>query len=224
MRPDSWNFGWAARACCPTAARADNAAMRLTRKERIIVGANGVYIPIFTALAWSRGNDEFLLYVAVIIVILGLLVWQQPRLKFDATVLWGLTVWGLMHMAGGNIRVGDGVLYEVILLPLVPSLSILRYDQVVHAFGFGVATLVCFHMLKPYLREGVGKPVALMFLVVMMGSGLGALNEILEFVAVLTMPETNVGGYENTALDLCSNLLGGTIAAVVFLRRAPSAT
>jgi len=195
--------------------------MRLTRKERIIVGANGIYIPIFTAIAWGRGNHEFLLYVVVILAVLGLLVWQQPRLKFNTTVLWGLTAWGLMHMAGGNVRVGDGVLYEVILLPLVPSLSILRYDQVVHTFGFGVATLVCFHMLRPYLRDGVGSPLGLMFLVVMMGSGLGALNEILEFVAVLTMPETNVGGYENTALDLCSNFLGSTIAAVAFVRRTP---
>ena len=64
----------------------------------------------------------------------------------------------------------------------------------------------------------VTHPMALMFLIVMMGSGLGALNEILEFIAVLTMPDTNVGGYENTALDLCSNFLGSTIAAVVFLR------
>ncbi len=198
--------------------------MPLTRKERIIVGANGVYIPIFTALAWGRGNHEFLLYVAVIIVLLGLLVWQQPKMKFDTTVLWGLTVWGLIHMAGGNIRVGEGVLYEVILLPLVPSLNILRYDQVVHTFGFGVATLVCFHMLRPYLRDGVGRPAALMFLVVMMGTGLGALNEILEFIAVLTMPDTNVGGYEHTSLDLSSNLLGSTIAAVVFLRRTPQRT
>ena len=198
--------------------------MPLTRKERIIVGANGIYIPIFTALAWGRGNHEFLLYVVVIIVVLGLLVWKQPKMKFDTTVLWGLTVWGLIHMAGGNIRVGEGVLYEVILLPLVPSLNILRYDQVVHTFGFGVATLVCFHMLRPYLRDGAGRPAALLFLVVMMGTGLGALNEILEFIAVLTMPDTNVGGYENTSLDLCSNLLGSTIAAVVFLRRTPQRT
>jgi len=191
--------------------------MPLTRKERIIVGANAVYIPIFTAIAWGRGNQEFLLYVVVILVILGLLVWQQPKIKFDTTVLWGLTLWGLMHMAGGNIHIGDGVLYDVIVLPLVPSLNILRYDQIVHTFGFGVATLVCFHMLKPYLKDTTHRPAALLFLVVLMGSGFGALNEILEFIAVLTMPETGVGGYENTLLDLCSNLLGGTAATVIFL-------
>jgi hypothetical protein len=32
---------------------------------------------------------------------------------------------------------------------------------------------------------------------------------------VLTIPNTNVGGYENTAWDMVSNLVGSTIAAVV---------
>ena len=47
-----------------------------------------------------------------------------------------------------------------------------------------------------------------------MGMGLGALNEVVEFVAVLTMPETNVGGYTNTGWDLVSNLAGATAMGV----------
>ena len=39
------------------------------------------------------------------------------------------------------------------------------------------------------------------------GSGFGALNEVVEFIAVLTIPETNVGGYENTGWDLVANLV-----------------
>jgi putative membrane protein len=49
-----------------------------------------------------------------------------------------------------------------------------------------------------------------------MGSGLGAINEVLEFLAVVSVPDTNVGGYENTALDLVCNLLGALLA-VIFL-------
>jgi hypothetical protein len=47
------------------------------------------------------------------------------------------------------------------------------------------------------------------------GMGFGALNEIVEFVATLTIPETNVGGYENTGWDLVFNFFGCVIAAIV---------
>ena len=41
------------------------------------------------------------------------------------------------------------------------------------------------------------------------------LNEVIEFIAVLTFPNTNVGGYENTGWDLVANLVGTIIAALV---------
>jgi hypothetical protein len=47
------------------------------------------------------------------------------------------------------------------------------------------------------------------------GMGFGALNEVIEFIAVLTLPNTNVGGYENTGWDLVANLVGTIIAALV---------
>jgi putative membrane protein len=86
----------------------------------------------------------------------------------------------------------------------------------VHTFGFGVATLIAYHLLRPYLREGIDRWGTLSFLIVLMGAGFGALNEIVEFIAVVVMPETGVGGYENTLLDLVFNLIGG-ILAVGFL-------
>ena len=44
--------------------------------------------------------------------------------------------------------------------------------------------------------------------------GFGALNEMIEFSAVLMVPGTNVGGYYNTALDLVSNSIGAVIAII----------
>ena len=38
----------------------------------------------------------------------------------------------------------------------------------------------------------------LLFIAACAGIGLGATNEVIEFIAVLSMPETNVGGYERT--------------------------
>jgi len=193
--------------------------MRLSRHEWILLAVNAAYLSIFATIAWQRGNDEFLFYGAVIVALGGLLVWVQPRVKFEPAVLWGLTLWGLAHMAGGSLKVKGDVLYGLILVNLVPSLGILRYDQIVHIIGFGVAALMCFHLLKPHLRADVGRSAGLLFLVILMGSGLGAINEILEFIAVLLFPQTNVGGYTNTAMDLCCNLIGGTLAVLIFVRR-----
>jgi hypothetical protein len=35
---------------------------------------------------------------------------------------------------------------------------------------------------------------------------------MIEFSAVLAVPDTNVGGYFNTALDLCFNAFGAVLA------------
>ncbi|MCK5082487.1 MAG: hypothetical protein KAR31_06230, partial [Candidatus Omnitrophica bacterium] len=61
----------------------------------------------------------------------------------------------------------------------------------------------------------------LLFLCVIGSMGLGAVNEIVEFLAMVFVPETNVGGYVNTALDLVANLTGSLIAAflIYFLQK-----
>ncbi|MFV1996026.1 MAG: hypothetical protein ACC661_11380 [Verrucomicrobiales bacterium] len=54
--------------------------------------------------------------------------------------------------------------------------------------------------------------------------GFGALNEVVEFVATLTLPNTNVGGYVNTGWDLVANLLGCALAAlIIYFCEAPKA-
>ncbi len=189
--------------------------MKITRRELPIVIVNLLYVPIFAFVALRNVNFEFVLYVGVILAVGGFILWWQPIIQFDIPVLWGLTIWGFMHLCGGNIRVDDAILYNLTLFPVVDApYHILRYDQVVHVLGFGVATLVCHHLLKPFLRAGIRKWVLLSFLIVLMGSGLGAINEVLEFLAVISVPDTNVGGYENTALDLVCNLLGGLLAVI----------
>ena len=55
---------------------------------------------------------------------------------------------------------------------------------------------------------------ALSIVVVMAGLGVGGLNEIIEFIATVIMPETGVGGYVNTSLDLVADLIGALIALI----------
>ena len=182
----------------------------LTRGEKLIALANLAYVGAFGTLAISRGNHEFVMYAGVILFFFALILYHQRRVQFNMVILGGLTVWGLSHMSGGLVRVGGDVLYNLQLVPVV-----LRYDQLAHFLGFGVATLACFHLLKSHLRP-TGHKLALAVLVVMMGCGIGALNEIVEFTAVLILDKTNVGGYDNTLWDLVFNLFGAS-AAVVWL-------
>ena len=45
----------------------------------------------------------------------------------------------------------------------------------------------------------------------MIGLGFGGLNEIIEFGATVISPNTGVGGYVNTALDLVADLIGALL-------------
>jgi hypothetical protein len=118
------------------------------RRDLPVVLFSLVYISFFTYLALRRANYEFVLYAAVVIVLALWIIVKQPVVQFEPLILWGLSAWGLLHMAGGNLSVGDDVLYNVQLVP-----RYLRFDQFVHALGFGTATLVCHNILRPHLRE-----------------------------------------------------------------------
>lgn len=184
-----------------------------------------VYLVAATALALAAGNFEFLYYIVVMAIVICV-VWLVHRsVHLSSAVLWGLSVWGLLHMAGGLLAVpeswpidsGSRVLYSLWLIP-----GYLKYDQVVHAYGFGVATWVCWQGIRAAIekRGGHVRPsLGLMVVAATAGMGLGALNELVEFVATLSLPETNVGGYLNTGWDLVSNFLGATAAAVIIYVR-----
>lgn len=191
----------------------------LTPQHWLLASFNALYIAGFGVYYFLEGNYEFLWYVAVMVFFFVVLIITMKRVQFPNPLLWGLSIWGLLHMAGGGVRIGDQVLYAEILIPLVNQgdLLLLRYDQVVHAFGFGVATFVAHHLMRRYVmpaRQGF----AYFLLLVMAGTGFGVLNEIVEFIAVLVVAETGVGGYYNIALDLVFNTLGATLAAFAIYR------
>ena len=157
-------------------------------------------------------NYEFIIYIFVILFFFVLVLLTNNRVKYSNTSLWGLTIWGTLHMAGGGIPAKGDVLYKLILIPVTEN--IFRYDQFVHIIGFGVATLIMFELLKPKLKP-IEYWTAISIVVVMAGLGVGAVNEIVEYIATLVVPETGVGGYDNTLLDLISDLIGALIALLV---------
>ena len=107
------------------------------------------------------------------------------------------------------------MLYNLWLIP-----GILKYDQLVHAFGFGLITWISWQGIrKAFIRHGIeATPTfGLLTICVACGMGFGAANEIVEFIATLVLPDTNVGGYENTGWDLIANFVGCLVAAALIL-------
>ncbi len=190
-----------------------------------VVAFTLAYLVAALLIAVVRDNLEFLFYIAVMLVLMGA-VWVVHRyVGLNGAVLWGLSVWGLAHMAGGLLVVPEGwpvnaesrALYSMSILP-----GRLKYDHIVHAYGFGMTTWVCWQGLRAAVRRraGVVSPTfGLMVLSATAGLGFGALNEVVEFVATLLIPETNVGRYRNTGWDLVANLFGATVAATLIWLR-----
>ena len=195
-------------------------------------GADRVWpVALFTSLylvgalmtAVQGSNYEFLLYIGVVVLMMGVVWVVHGRVALTSGALWCLSIWGLAHMAGGLVVVPESwpvmgtnrVLYSLWLIP-----DRLKYDHVVHAYGFGVTTWVCWQGLRAALggrHQRVRPTPGLMLLCAAAGLGFGALNEVIEFAATLLVPETNVGGYLNTGWDLVANLFGATVAVTAIL-------
>ena len=172
-----------------------------------------LYIAAAVIGATMSGNSEFIFYIVVMVVLTAVIVTAHLRIKLPIIMLWCFSIWGLAHMAGGLVPVPDGwpingdkrVLYSLWLVP-----ELLKYDHIVHAYGFGITTWLCWLGLSSAFQGRGLTPapsIGLLLLCWAGGMGFGALNEVIEFVAVLCMPDTNVGGYINTGWDLDGNLL-----------------
>ena len=194
----------------------------LTRGVQGVLAFTLAYLVAAVIGALATGNSEFILYIGIMAVLIGVIAFVHYRVNLMLATLWALTGWGAAHMAGGLVPVPESwpingdirVLYSLWLIP-----ERLKYDQVLHAYGFGVTTWVCWQGLRSVLvRFGPARPTfGLMVLCAAAGMGFGALNEVIEFTATLLVPETNVGGYVNTGWDLVSNLTGTVIAATLIV-------
>lgn len=196
---------------------------RFSRADLAVLAFTLAYSAIFAALIWWRGNTEFLVYAGTMAVLIVLVGVTRVTAAYPVPMLWALTLWGLAHMAGGNLIVGGDVLYNLTLWHIAGTgeWTVLKYDQAVHAWGFGVTAWLLWHLLVTAHPGTRGSRIATVYPAIG-AMGLGALNEMIEFTAVALTPDTNVGGYVNNALDLVFNAAGAVIAMVlirVFSRR-----
>jgi|TARA_Y100000031_G_C8024330_1_gene294095 hypothetical protein len=192
--------------------------MELKRGHWLVVLFTVTYVLAYAIYYASIKNFEFLWYILVLGFFFGLIFFTIKKTKFDYFILWGLSIWGLLHMSGGGLIVNGDVLYNLEIFRFIDigDTYILKFDQFVHAFGFFVTALVAFHLLKGQIK---GKPNWTLVYIAsaLISMGLGVVNEIVEFVATVSVENVNVGGYYNTALDLIANAIGAFLA-IFFMR------
>jgi len=186
----------------------------VSRPLLMIVAATAVVG--FGAYGLATDAGPAISYIVTVVVLGVVVVRLDRRVGFSDVVAVGLTAWAVTHLAGGLVQLDDDrVLYNAVLLPHV------RYDNVVHFFGFGVAGIAAWEALAAALLGGrQPTPFAAGFTVWLFGMGVGALNEVFEFAVALNVEESNIGGYLNTGRDLVANLLGSACAGVVVARRS----
>lgn len=180
------------------------------RAHRVIVTGVAAYYSAFVVIGLLSGSEQTLIYALLLPALVAGVAFLDGRRPFPVPVLWGLALWGAMHMAGGLVPTpGEAALYNTWLLPF------LRYDQLTHAIGFGFAGLGVWAYLRHDLRAGVSGAAVAWFGAI----GVGGINEMIEFLLTRLVPDTNVGGFENTGWDLVANFVGATVAAA-WVRRA----
>lgn len=173
--------------------------------------------------AAAHGAQEFLFYLSLAPAGLATMVWLQLRLRFHPGLLWCLSFLAILHMMGGLIPAPAGWttedphrLYDVWLVP-----NLLKYDNIIHTFGNGLATWACWHLIQRAVtgtpeqgfRNKLRPTVPLLCVCVLAGMGVGSLHEIMEFITTHFVENHGVGGYQNTLMDLVADTFGSLVAA-----------
>ena len=191
-------------------------ALGAVRRHRVVAAVVGTYLVALGVYGAVNGSRLTVPYAVIVAVAFGGLAVADTRFGFSRVVLVGLTLWGLGHLAGGIVELdgGDRIFYNVVLGRWF------HVDNIVHFVGFGTAGLACWEALRARWLGGteVG-PVAIVAFVAILGCGVGAANEVVEFAFTLAVADTQVGGYQNTGRDLVANLLGGLTAGLYEVHR-----
>ena len=121
-------------------------------------------------------------------------------------------------MLGGSAYISGTRLYDIILIPIIDDpFFILKYDQFVHAFCYVAFSILIYYILKSHFKPNQER--VLVIFAILAASGVGLLNEVLEFGMVIFAGAAEaVGGYYNTALDLVFNVIGAIIGTLYVSR------
>jgi uncharacterized membrane protein YjdF len=160
---------------------------------------------------------------AVVVMYASLLYFTRKKASFSRLLYFGFFLWGLLHLLASGLSIDGKVLYGIVVVPISDTLPIIRFDQIIHVVGFGATALFVYELIEGKLKD-IDR-FSLGFTIVMAGLGIGALNEIIEFLISFHVAENKVGGYTNNSLDLIADLIGALLVLpIVFFRENKKST
>ena len=186
------------------------------RRHPVLSGVVAAYIVGWMVYGLIVGSRLMVPYIVIVAGVALAIAAADARVHFSMLVLVGLAVWGFGHLAGGLVPLegpGDRILYNATFLRWG------HFDNVVHAIGFGTAGIGVWEATRSWLPAEPGHRLGTALVVCLLGQGVGAFNEVVEFGASHLLAATNVGGYENTGRDLVANLIGTAFAGWLVSRR-----
>jgi len=195
----------------------------LSRAERGAIAIVAVALVGFCAFGFATGSPSTVGYVFSVLVIGAAIAWLRRAVLPDL-LSFGLAISAIVSLAGGLINIGHNVLYNASIGPQSKGLGthLLQYDHAAHAYSSFVIAFACWvtlaapHAAASHRRE-------LVILAVGTALGLGAINEMVEFLATIAHHGAHVGGYSNTGWDLVCNFIGAGSAGLVLARsRGPA--
>jgi len=175
-----------------------------------------------TLLSIILQNHEFLLYAITVIGLVFVIYRTDRYFRFEPVVLWMFNLWLLMHILGGLASYRGVRFYDLVLLDLVGEpYHILKYDQFVHFYCYLVISFLMWNVVQKIASRNANA-VVVCVVTILAASSIGAVNEIIEFLAVVALGTDGVGGYTNTAIDLVANLMGAIVGTLYRYARRPS--
>jgi hypothetical protein len=185
-------------------------------KKSLIFTASAVYIFLAVLLIYfiTKANYEFIGYTIIVGLLFHAVLYADKLYNFPLIGIWLVAIWGALHLFGGSIYLGGTRLYDIILINILGDpFFILKYDQFVHAFCYFAFAIIIYYMLRKHMKPR--QNLALILFTILAASGIGMLNEVIEFgMVVFANAADAVGGYYNTALDLVFNFIGAIIGAI----------
>lgn len=187
----------------------------LSRPERWCCAAGALALVGFFIYGHAVKSPSTVGYCSAVIVI-GAGIALLRRAPLPGLLAAGLAVAAIATLAGGLVPVGGDVLYNAGIGPYDQALGthLLQYDHLAHAYVSFVAAFACWVMLAAP-HAATGRRRELVILAVGTALGLGALNEMVEFIATLAHHGAHAGGYWNTGWDLVCNSIGAIAAGLV---------
>ena len=196
------------------------ASIHLFLKERILHIFTYAYLAFYMWYYYATQNYEFVIYVFALVVLAFILVGVRKKLKLAHSLIWGFSLLGLLHLVAGSITIGDVVAYGWRIFPFYDGggdFYILKMDQVVHFCGYVLGSALFYELLYNQLKPKY-KVITASILAILLATGFGVFNEIIEFFVYTIIQDNGVGGYYNTGLDLTFNLAGSIAGVLISLR------